>query len=217
MIGAAARLRWVADIEVEIARDIEIHIAVTIVVAESRAGVPAARLRQAGGSGRVGEGPVTVVSIENVGTEISDEQVRVSVVIVISHDAAKAPALSRDARRQGHIGECSVAIVPEQIVASAGRHLFPLKLFQCGAVDQVEVGMAVVVEVEPAGAASIHFEDIIFLAAAGNDNRSHSGLPRDVGEDNGRRRRHRKSNQQGQAAEKKETKERRRLHGGSGD
>src|SRR5207237_9419766 len=76
---------------------------------------------------------------------------------------------------------------------------------------------AVLVEGGPAGAASIHFGDIIFLAAAGKDNRSHSGLPRDVGEDNGRRRRHRKSNQQGQAAEKKETKERRRLHGGSGD
>src|SRR5262249_22194842 len=60
-----AELRQVREVDVHVAADEEIELAVTIVVGEAAAGRPAAAL-ETRALGRIGEGPVAVVHVEAV-------------------------------------------------------------------------------------------------------------------------------------------------------
>ena len=82
----------------------EVQVPVAVVVGE---GAPGAEpgTRNSGPLGGLGEGPVPVVAIEQVGSQIGDVEVEVPVAVVVSRAGAHAPSPEADTRRFGDIGE----------------------------------------------------------------------------------------------------------------
>src|SRR6476619_2282316 len=69
---------------VEVINDVEIEIAVAIEVEEAGAGAPLTGSASDAGRGRhIGEGAVTVVALQDIGTEGGHIDVEISVVVVI--------------------------------------------------------------------------------------------------------------------------------------
>jgi hypothetical protein len=78
--------------EVDVVHDVEVEVAVAVVVEEGRP-APPARVAHAGRRGDVGEVERSVVAQEDVGAEARDEEVEVAVTVVVARDRAERPAV----------------------------------------------------------------------------------------------------------------------------
>ncbi len=97
-------------------------MAVAVVIQESAAGTPARLVvREAGGFGDVRESAVTVVSEENILSEVSAKNIVEAVVVVIRDANTIGPANGMQSGLLGHVGKCSVTIVLVEAVRGAGR------------------------------------------------------------------------------------------------
>ena len=94
--GLGAADGQVVAVEVDVAGDVEVEIAVAVVVAPGGAGMPVAE-GDAGLFGHVGKRAVMVVVVEAVLAVVADEEVGPAVVVVIGHGAAVTPAVVLDA------------------------------------------------------------------------------------------------------------------------
>ena len=157
ILGEGKWLRWILDGEIHKSRDVEIEIAVVVVINESHAenepiGVDARFV------GHVLEGAIALVVKELDAAIEADSEVGLAVVVVIAHGAAHALAVEIELRRLGYIYELSAAcVLVERGVA-----------FAVG-VDDENVGLAVAVIVEDACAAAdeIGEQDARFLLSFG--------------------------------------------------
>ncbi len=113
-------------------RDVEIEVAVVVVVDESQADA-AGLAANADGFGNVGEFSVLVVEEMNAVGK-ADGEVGVAVVVVIAGDAALACAGEFDSGGLRDVGKFSVAEIAEEAAGAVG-----------GGADEKEVGLAVVV------------------------------------------------------------------------
>ena len=167
--GRARRRRRTFGIDVHVTRDEQIEPAVAVVVAEARAGRPAAR-HDAHALGDVGERAVAIVAIEAVGPVVRDVEVRPAVVVDVAGRDAEAPSFVRDAGAIGDVGELEVAIVAEERGAprALGRRLSALERSACRAVDQIDVEPPVVVDVDERDAAGRRVEDERFSGGPGS-------------------------------------------------
>ena len=161
--GAGAGAGDVGAVEVDVAGDEEVELAVAVVVAPGGAGGPAAD-GDAGFFCDVGEGAVVVVAIEAIFAEVRDVDVWPAVVVEVADDGAEAPALVGDAGFFGDVGEGAVVIVVEEGGVRGGR--FAVFGGEGGAADKVDVEPAVVVVVEEGDAGADGFEDDVFLGGA---------------------------------------------------
>ncbi len=121
-----AEWRQVIEIEIHVVGDVEIEIAIVVVVAEGSAGSPASRIADASLGGHIGEGPVAIVVIQHGAVEIRDVQVFFSIVVVVAYRGSESPAAVADSGLSRHIGECAVVIVVVELagVALAGFQIF---------------------------------------------------------------------------------------------
>ena len=103
-----------------------------------------------------------VISIERIGAEIGDQDVQVAVVVDISSAAAHSVARIREAGRVGDFTESPVALVDEQAIHQWSGDL---KAWERRALQQVDVGPAVVVVVEEHAAGAHGLRHVV--AAAG--------------------------------------------------
>lgn len=71
----------------------------------------------------VGKGAVAIVPVQLVLSPVGDEQVLVTVIVVVAHADAACPATMFKAGLVRHIGEGAVAIVPVEAVGGAGRRV----------------------------------------------------------------------------------------------
>jgi hypothetical protein len=100
----------------------QIEMAVAVVIKESAAGTPARLVvREAGGFGDVRESAVTVVSEENILSEVSAKNIVETVVVVIRDANAIGPANGMQSGLLSHVGKCSITIVLVEAVRGAGR------------------------------------------------------------------------------------------------
>src|SRR5229473_2372588 len=171
------------QVEIDVVGDEKIEVAVAIVVHESAAGVPALAVSgDAGFFADVCEGAVTVVVVENVFSEVGNEEIVEAVVVVIADANGLPPAGMEQAGFSGDVRESSVAIVFEEMRSGflSGR-----ETFEAPAVDKKNVQPAVVVVIVESDAAAGGFEKILVLVlAAVNGFGVQAGFARDVKEGN---------------------------------
>src|SRR6185295_12016809 len=112
-----AELGQLVEVDLDVAADEEVEIAVAVVVREAAAGGPAAAL-DAGRRGDVGEGAVAAVPVEVVGAQRGDVEVLPAVAVDVGDAGAHAPAGVSDAGLDRDVDEAAVA---EVAVERAGR------------------------------------------------------------------------------------------------
>ena len=135
-----------------------------------------------GAGGYVRESPIAIVPVEYVRAEIGDKKIGFAVIVEIGGHAAEPPALARYLGLFGDICESAVAVIAKQVILMFTRRYFALQFLDGRPVHQVKVHEAVVVVIEPARAAAVDLENVVFLATAGNDDRRHAGLFRHITE-----------------------------------
>ena len=153
--GFAAGDGQVVAVEVDVAGDVEIEQAVSVVVAPGRAGRPVAE-RYAGCFRNISEGSVVIVVVEAVLAVVAHIDVRPAVVVVVGDADAVAPAVIGDAGLRGDIGKRAVVVVAEE--GGVRRGFLAVECVEGGAVDQVDGEPAAVVVVDEADARSHWFQ-----------------------------------------------------------
>ena len=96
-------------------------------------------------------------------TPESDEEIGEAVVIVIAGADALTPPGERDTGILSDVGERAVAII---VIEVAGGFLALGETFEGAAVDQENVGPAIVVVINHGGARAGTFDDVLFYAVA---------------------------------------------------
>src|SRR5262249_13020678 len=98
----------------------KVEVAIVVEVCKSRGGGDVTDSRQPDLIGDVLEGPVAPIAQKNVSAETSQEQVRMSVVVEISHGHTQPIASALEQRLQtgiaGHVLEGTVALIAAQTV-----------------------------------------------------------------------------------------------------
>src|SRR5206468_2606287 len=113
---------------------------------EGATGTPACACpRHSGGSGNVFERSVAEVVIQAVASVVGDEQIFPAVIVVVPDADALAPSGGSQPRFHGDIGKSTVVIVAKKVI---GGFLALRKSFQSSAVDDENIGPAVVVVIE---------------------------------------------------------------------
>src|SRR2546426_8309616 len=131
------------------AADKQVQPTVVIVVKPYRARSPA-RQSQSGLIGHVGERSVAVVVVQNATSVSGDEQVRISVVVIVAYRYTHAESGARgDAGLFRYISERAVAII---LVERVARRLQRFIEIRWTAVHQVQIHPAVVVIIEECAA-----------------------------------------------------------------
>ena len=118
--------------------------------------------------------------VEDVLTEVGDEQVVIAVVVVVADAHALSPSGVVEPGLQGDVGEGAVAVVLEEV---AIRLLAFGEALEPPAVDQENVEPVVVVVVVEGDAAAGGFEQVLVLVLAAEDGFGvEAGLLADVDE-----------------------------------
>ena len=108
---AAAQFRQMFQIDVHIVRDIQVEVAIIVVIAKGGAGTPAIGITYASFDGDIGESAIVIIVVEHRIFEIGDVKVFPAIVVVVAHRHSETPAAAREARLNGHISESAVMIV----------------------------------------------------------------------------------------------------------
>ena len=145
-VCARARPNNFCAIEIHIARDIQIQATIAIVVSPGAAGVPVRRL-QPGFTRNVSKSAVTIVVKQSVGAEIGDEDVAVTVVVVIADANSDAPSLIDEPRFPSYVCESSIAVVAKEAARGFG-HVRIIEDLKRRAIHQKNIRQSIVVEVE---------------------------------------------------------------------
>ena len=145
------------DVEDHVVGNVEIEVAVSIVVEKRRAraeviaGNPSLRCDR-------GKGAIPAIAIERIGPVVGHIQIALSVAVVIPHSHPHAPAAIFDASYNRHKSSTIVAakhITRPHTIVGIGR-----------AVHHVEIEIAVAVVVEKRRAAAGRFEDEALVGVA---------------------------------------------------
>src|SRR5207247_6623749 len=109
---------------------------------------------------------VAIVAIEHLIAVIGNEQIDGAVVVVVAGADALPPSASAHARLLSDVHECAVAAVSIQM---APRRGVAGRGFETGAVDEKNVGPAVVVVIQDRDASAGGFEDVVLGVFAADD------------------------------------------------
>ena len=148
------------DVEDHVVGHVEVEVAVVVVVEKDSAG---AVVVPANSGGDVGKAAVPFVAVEDVGAVVGHVEVAVVVVVVVAHCATSTPAGVTDAGPGSGIDKGAVPAVGVQDIARAALVLVGGK---GGAIDHVEIEVAVVVGVEKGGPSAVRFKDVLFFQVA---------------------------------------------------
>ncbi len=163
------------DVEVDVAGDVEIEIAVQVVIGEGGARAPAVEGQGFGGGPEYR--PIrTEVPVEAGALQMGDHEVGIAVVVHVPRRGPHAPAFA-DIGGQGGLGKGAVPPVQVEGVPGGG-----IVLLQSAPVDQVEVEPAVPVGVEQGAAAAFRLDDVVLDPAPGPVPEADPRLVGDVGE-----------------------------------
>jgi len=155
---------------------------VAVIVDESAAGAPcSARTCDPGFFADVGECSVAIVVIEDILAVVRDVQILEAIVVIVADTHALAPAGMREAGFLSDIGEGAVVVVAVEMIR--GSFVRSEAAVELCAVDDEDVGPAVVIVIEDRDASAGGFDNVFFRgdAAEGVGHRE-AGSFRDVRE-----------------------------------
>ena len=108
----------------------------------------------------MGKGAILLVAVEDIGAVVGHVKVAEAIVVVVAHGAAGPPASIADPGPGGGIDKAAVPAVGVEDIA---RSAFVLVGGKGGAIDYVEVQVAVVIVVEKGGPGAVCFEDVFLF------------------------------------------------------
>ena len=146
----------------DVARDVEIQVAVAVGVEERAAGAPAAG-RHARAGGDILERAVAAIPEQRIRSPVGDVEIEAAVAVEVAGAGAAAPRRQVDPRCLRHVLELPSAEVAVERIAM--RDALARRAELC-AGDQVDVEQSVAVVVEQGDAAARRFEDVILCRAA---------------------------------------------------
>src|SRR5215472_12443156 len=144
-----------------ISRDEEIDISVTVVVDPGRAGHEATAAHS-GFVGYVLEFAVSQAMVKRASAKTRDENVQLAVVVEIGHGNPHAPALARQACGLSDVGELEIRVLmverDERVTACAiaidGR-----------AIHHRNIQLAVIIAIEESDSAAHGFDDVVLFGS----------------------------------------------------
>ena len=128
----------------------------------------------------VREGPITVILIELIFAEVSDVEIYIAIIIVITDSCTDTVSRTSDTCLVGNIGESIIAIVSIENVTRCAV-LFTTGL-NC-AIDEVDVEITVAIIIEKSTARSEEFVEESQTAAAIGMNKRYACGFRNINED----------------------------------
>ena len=135
-------------------------MSIPVIVQKSAAGSPACgRAQQAGFAGNIGEGPISVISIEDILPPIGHKQVVEAVVVVVANAHAACPAGFCQARFYRDVAKGAVPVVVVEPVGDARGGAG-----ECASAKHQDVDPAIVVVVEKGASATNRFQDVVLGA-----------------------------------------------------
>ena len=148
-------------VEIQIIGDVEIQVAVQITIGQRRARAPVGYgYTSLGGDIEEARIRASIVAIEYVFLQAGYVEVRVAVVVVVGADSSHAPTPPLGAGGSGDIGEAGSVVAVEGVAAALARRV------EGGAIDPVDIKVAVAVEVQHGRPAALGLDDILFLRVA---------------------------------------------------
>src|SRR2546430_15719645 len=97
-------------------------MAIAVVIHPSAARtVSRGALRQACFLGSVRKRTIAVIAVENIVSVVGDEQIVVTVVVIVADRNCRRPAGAHESSFRGYVSECAVAIVLVQAIGSIRR------------------------------------------------------------------------------------------------
>src|SRR5580692_9363885 len=128
----------------------------------------------------VGEGAVAIVVVQDIFSVVGDVEIFEAVVIVVADTHALSPTGVQKAGFLGDVGKGAVVIV---VVEVAGLLVGAGKRIESGAIDDENVGPAVIVIIKNRDTGAGGFDDVLFCVFAAEDYwGGEAGFSRDVGE-----------------------------------
>ena len=133
--------RYFILIEGGVMGHVKVYIAVEIKIGEGRTCAPSWRF-DASDCGYFGEISFAIVAVEDIFLQAGDVEIGIAVVVDIATEGSHAPAMSLDAGAGGDIGKACAAIVEVEGIAASR-----CGSFEIGAIDPVNIQVAIIVEV----------------------------------------------------------------------
>ena len=175
-VSVRCALQDVVPARLDVARDVEVEVAVGVRVEERAAGAPAAG-GDAGPRRDLGERPVALVAVQEVRPPVRDVEIQPSVVVEVAGARAAAPGGGVHAGLARHVLEPEAAEVAIEDVA-VGDSLAGLR--QLGGGHEVDVEPAVAVVVEQGETVASRLEDVVLRRAAAVGARLEPGRLREL-------------------------------------
>src|SRR5437667_2350889 len=156
-----------SQVEIDVVGDEEIEFAVTIVVDESAASVPALAVSaHARFVSYIRERAIPIVVIKNVLAKVACEEILKAVIVVIANADALSPAGVGYTSLQSNVGECAVSIILEKM---RRRLLAPGETFQARSIQQKNIQPTIVIVIVKSHAAASGLKQIFVLVLAAVD------------------------------------------------
>src|SRR5436190_16981145 len=114
--------------------------------------------------GHIREGPVAVVAVQNVLTEIGTKNIIEAIIVIVSNADSGCPANASQSSFVCNVGKCTIAIVLVKAISSPFG-----PAFEAGAGKNKNVHPAVVVVIDEGAAAAGRFQDVFLALSAAVD------------------------------------------------
>src|SRR5262245_44971043 len=109
--------RCLLDVEVNVVRDKKIEITVSVVIDKGASGAPSNRfVCEAGFLRNVLERAASRIPVEHVVAVVSNEQVGITIVVVIAGAGSLSPSAAYKICAGGDVGKTSVPVIPVKVV-----------------------------------------------------------------------------------------------------
>jgi hypothetical protein len=116
--GVPSRLRYGLEVEDQVVGDDQVEFPIAVIIDAGATRFPSAlRLNESGPARYVRESSIAVVTIQDVLTPVSDEQVVKAVIVVVADGDAEGPVLAEQSGLFCYVGERTVAVVVIESVA----------------------------------------------------------------------------------------------------
>ena len=148
------------EIDIDVIGNIQIKVAIVVVVAEGRAGSPAAGIAHASLRCDIGKRAVVIVAVENSAIEIGNVKIFPAVVVVVADGYAESPAAMCDSGFRRHVMERAIVIIAVKL---AGMAFAGVNIFDGRSVDEVNIHPAIVVVIENGNPAAHRVHDVALV------------------------------------------------------
>ena len=125
----------------------------------------------------IGKGPISVVPIENVTAKVADEDILVTVVVIVAGANSQSIAGIADTGLLGHVCKLPAAFVSVEGVSRGSTHLGAGK---GRSIEEVDIYVAIPIIIQQRQPGCDRFDDVVSPGTAVSVDELDAGLPGDI-------------------------------------